>query len=235
MTVERMVNKIVEVEPVWVLVLVVGSAVAVLLFTACARLLRHKRWQKSMAAGRAAVQHGRYDEAKEMFLTLLSQAEEHFGPEDLHVASAIRHLASLYRRQGRYSVAEPLLHRSLAILEKIDPGHIETAAVLEQLAELYDVQGKYAAAEIILHRSLAIRERALGPDHPQVIHVLKDLLMLYKKIGKHDEAGQLEERARVMDERDTRHASLFRRRARFWGPKEKLRKPDTVAEGNHAA
>lgn len=235
LTVERVVDRVAEVEPVWVLVLVVGSALAVLLVTACARLLRHKRWQRSMAAARTAVEHGRYDEAKGAFLSLLSQAEANFGPEDLRVASAIRHLGLLYHRQDRYTVAEPLLHRSLAILEKVDPGHIETAAVLEQLAELYEVQGKYAATELILHRSLAIKERALGPGHPQVMLVFKDLLEFYRRIGKHDEARQLEERAQAMDGRDKRRASLFRRRPRFWGSTEKSRKPGTMAEGNHAA
>ena len=39
---------------------------------------------------------------------------------------------------------------------------------LNNLAELYKVQGRYADAEPLFKRSLAIREKALGPDHPDV-------------------------------------------------------------------
>ena len=39
---------------------------------------------------------------------------------------------------------------------------------LNNLAVLYDEQGRYADAEPLYKRSLAIREKALGPDHPDV-------------------------------------------------------------------
>ncbi len=39
---------------------------------------------------------------------------------------------------------------------------------LNNLALLYDTQGRYADAEPLYKRSLAIREKALGPDHPDV-------------------------------------------------------------------
>ena len=228
---EHIVNTVTEVEPVWVVVLLVGMALTILLAPICAGFVRHKRWQGSMTAAQTALQQHRYDEAKMMFLTLLKQAEEEFGPEDLRVASAIRHLALLYYRQGRYTVAESLLHRSLAILEKVEPGHIETAAVLEQLAELYEVQGRYTATEIILLRSLAIGERALGPDHPQVMNVITDLLKLYKRMGKPDEARRLEERTEAMRGRDT---SVHRRSARFWGSSQNSPTPANIAAENHA-
>ena len=41
---------------------------------------------------------------------------------------------------------------------------------LNNLAELYRNQGRYAEAEPLYKRSLAIREKALGPDHPDVAH-----------------------------------------------------------------
>lgn len=195
---ETIINKVAEVEPVWLLVLLlVGSALAVLLPTVRTRLVRHKHWQRSLVAAQTALQQGRYAEAETMFLFLLKKAED-FGPEDPKVASAARNLAMLYCLQGKHADAEPLLHRSLAIMEKADPEHIETSAILEQLAGLCEVQGRYAATELILQRSLAIRERALGPDHPHVANVLKHLAVLYEKIGKKDEAKRLEERTKAV-------------------------------------
>lgn len=197
-SVETIINKVAEVEPVWLLVLLlVGSALAVLLPTVRTRLVRHKHWQRSLVAAQTALQQGRYAEAETMFLFLLKKAED-FGPEDPKVASAARNLAMLYCLQGKHADAEPLLHRSLAIMEKADPEHIETSAILEQLAGLCEVQGRYAATELILQRSLAIRERSLGPDHPHVANVLKHLAVLYEKIGKKDEAKRLEERTKAV-------------------------------------
>ncbi len=193
--VETIISKVAEIGPVWLLVLLpVGLALAVLLPTVRTWLVRHKHWQMSFVAAQTALEQGRYAEAETMFLFLLKKAEEDFGPEDPKVASAARNLAMLYYLQGKYADAEPLLHRSLAIMEKADPEHIETSAILEQLAGLCEVQGRYAATELILQRSLAIRERALGPDHPHVANVLKHLAVLYEQIGKKDEARRLEER-----------------------------------------
>ena len=197
--VETIISKVAEIGPVWLLVLLlVGSALAVLLQTVRTRLVRHKHWQRSMVAAQTALQQGRYAEAETMFRALLKKAEEDFGPEDPKVASAARNLAMLYCLQGKHADAEPLLHRSLAIMEKADPEHIETSAILEQLAGLCEVQGRYAATELILQRSLAIRERALGPDHPRVANGLKQIAMVYKKNGKEDEAKRLEERRSAM-------------------------------------
>ena len=42
---------------------------------------------------------------------------------------------------------------------------------LNNLAALYQDQGRYADAEPLYKRSLAIREKALGPDHPDVATV----------------------------------------------------------------
>lgn len=55
--------------------------------------------------------------------------------------------------------------------------------------------GAYSAAEKPLRRSLMINEKALGPDHPDVAVVCKNMAELYRKIGKKEEADKLEKRA----------------------------------------
>ena len=44
----------------------------------------------------------------------------------------------------------------------------------------------------IYKRSLAIREKALGPDHPDVAQSLVNLAALYRKTGRDKEAEPLE-------------------------------------------
>jgi len=51
----------------------------------------------------------------------------------------------VYIRQGKYSEAEPLCQRALAIDEKaLGPNHPNVATNLNNLAELYRAQGKYS-------------------------------------------------------------------------------------------
>src|SRR4051794_19349858 len=49
-------------------------------------------------------------------------------------------------------------------------------------------QGRYADAEPLYKRSLAIREKALGPDHPDVANSLNSLAALYQDQGRYADA-----------------------------------------------
>src|SRR5262249_25987632 len=55
-------------------------------------------------------------------------------------------------------------------------------------------QGRYGEAEPIYKRALAIRERALGPDHPDVGQSLNNLAGIYRAQGRYGEAEPLLER-----------------------------------------
>ena len=60
----------------------------------------------------------------------------------------LNNLAALYDDQGKYSEAEPLYQRALAIREEaLGPAHHDVATSLNNLALLYNNQGKYAKAE----------------------------------------------------------------------------------------
>ena len=69
------------------------------------------------------------------------------------------------------------------------------ATSLNNLAGLYQAQGKYAEAEPLYQRALAIREKALGPEHPDVANSLNNLAVLYRAQGKYAEAEPLYQRA----------------------------------------
>src|SRR5205814_4168375 len=81
-------------------------------------------------------------------------------------ARQLNDLALLYQHQGRYTDAEPLYQRSLAMLEDtLGPNHPAVAASLGNLAALYQQEGRYADAERLCRRSVDILEKALGPEH----------------------------------------------------------------------
>ena len=70
----------------------------------------------------------------------------------------------------------------------------------EQSGRALRNQGKYDEAEPLYQRALAIREKALGPDHPDVAESLNNLAELYSNQGKYAEAEPLYKRALAIDE-----------------------------------
>jgi tetratricopeptide (TPR) repeat protein len=103
---------------------------------------------------------------------------------------------------ARYSEAEPLLQRSLAIYEKtVGPDHPSTSATLHELARLYQAQGRYSEAEPLLQRSLAIYEKTVGPDHPSTSATLHELASLYQAQGRYSEAEPLLKRSLAIYEK----------------------------------
>ena len=54
---------------------------------------------------------------------------------------------------------------------------------------------KPSPSDLLYKRSLAIREKALGPDHPDVALSLNNLAGLYRVTKREKEAEKLEQRA----------------------------------------
>ncbi|CCH93196.1 Similar to tr/Q7NLR0/Q7NLR0 (fragment) [Microcystis aeruginosa PCC 9432] len=101
-------------------------------------------------------------------------------------------MALLYRVQGRYSEAEPLYNRSLAIIkQQLGDNHPNTATSLNNLALLYRVQGRYSEAEPLYKQALAIRKQQLGDNHPLTAQSLNNLAGLYQSQGRYSEAEPL--------------------------------------------
>jgi CHAT domain-containing protein len=61
--------------------------------------------------------------------------------------------------------------------------------------------GNYSAAEPLLKRSLAIREKALGPEHPDVATSLNNLAELYRGTGNYTAAEPLYQRSLSISEK----------------------------------
>src|SRR5260370_14650389 len=70
-------------------------------------------------------------------------------------------LGTLYRIEGRYKEAAPLLRRALRLAERAFlPGDLETASALNNLAVLYKYQNRFAQARRLYHRAMGIMDRA---------------------------------------------------------------------------
>ncbi|HJU15371.1 MAG TPA: CHAT domain-containing tetratricopeptide repeat protein [Stellaceae bacterium] len=71
-----------------------------------------------------------------------------------------------------------------------DSASAEANSLNRQAVALYR-EGRYAEAEPLYKRSLAMREKALGPEHPDVAASLNNLAELYEAEGRYTEAEPL--------------------------------------------
>ena len=62
-------------------------------------------------------------------------------------------------------------------------------------------EGRYGEAIPLAQRSLAIREKALGPDHPDVATALNSLAALYSNQGRTADAEPLYKRSLAISEK----------------------------------
>ncbi len=69
---------------------------------------------------------------------------------------------------------------------------------LNNLAVLYKAQGRYTEAEALYHRSLAIREKALGPEHPDVATGTENYARLLWEVSRIDEGDKTDARAKAI-------------------------------------
>jgi tetratricopeptide (TPR) repeat protein len=72
----------------------------------------------------------------------------------------------------------------------------EATELSKKVIELYDA-GQYSDAIPVAQQALAIREKALGPDHPDVASSLNNLAELYRKQGRYADAASWKAQMRV--------------------------------------
>jgi tetratricopeptide (TPR) repeat protein len=72
---------------------------------------------------------------------------------------------------------------------------LPSAAMGNQFGEFLCARGRYAKADSLCQRVLALREKALGPEHPDVAESLNNLAVLYHAQGQYAKAEPLLERA----------------------------------------
>ena len=78
-----------------------------------------------------------------------------------------------------------------SLIDEWEFDFVEAARLLNQAAFYLDDRALYTEAEPLYLRSLAIREKALGPDHPDVAKSLNNLAALYHYQGRYAEAEPL--------------------------------------------
>lgn len=110
-------------------------------------------------------------------------------------------LGVFFMNRARWSAAEPLYRRALAIDETSFGSHHPTVAIrLNNLALLLKATNRLTEAEPAFRRALAIDEGFFGSDHPSVAIRLSNLAGLLHVTNRSSEAEILLRRALAIDE-----------------------------------
>ncbi len=116
----------------------------------------------------------RIPEAERLLQRALEIREATLPPDDLDLAGSREAIALLRRDQRRPAESAPLLERLVVTAERVygPEQHPEFARTLFNLGLARKALGEDVAARQLIERALAIDERALAPDHPQVVQTL---------------------------------------------------------------
>lgn len=129
-----------------------------------------------------------YVKSELMFLRALHEAER-FGAEDARVGTTLNSLGLVYRAEKKYTEAETVYRRALAILEKAYGGNsIDVANVNFNLATIMFDQSHHQSALPYLQRTMVAYQALLGGDSLKTGAVLCMLGDAYRLMKSYSEA-----------------------------------------------
>jgi tetratricopeptide (TPR) repeat protein len=95
--------------------------------------------------------------------------ENSLGKGHPEVAYGLSHLANLLFLQARYTEAEAMQRRAIAILQRTPGQKVSTlATTLNDLADMTALRGRYSEADSLYQQAQTAWERLLGTEHPNV-------------------------------------------------------------------
>ena len=133
----------------------------------------------------------RYKPAEKLLQQSL-QFEQEMTPNSTNVADRLNNLASLYTKQGKYSMALEFSHQALAIFSTSDHHHRDEHVALMQnnMAALYTKLGNLSQAEIMLEAALDYRLETCQPKSLELASIYINYYQL--AFVKHDYESALE-------------------------------------------
>jgi CHAT domain-containing protein/Flp pilus assembly protein TadD len=139
--------------------------------------------------GDAARARSELEQALELKTRLL-------GAEHPSTASTINNLGLVAEQTHDYLGAAAYYGRALAIYERtLGDSHVNVASVATQYGRLQSTTGHYREALRLLERARVIREREFGAYNNWTAETLVDLVPVYTRLGKPDQARHGAEQA----------------------------------------
>jgi len=138
---------------------------------------------------RADSDLARYDEARQLFNTLIPKYKALLGPEHSKTLGAINGLAVVDLESKNDVEAEQLLRPILEIDERLfGPDHPVTHTAVNNLGGAIRGQGRNEEARPYYERALALSKKIYGPDSYPAVIAENNLSLLLRDVGELDDA-----------------------------------------------
>ncbi len=150
--------------------------------------------------GRVFIVLGEFERAEPLLQRAVEIRQGFAGEDELALAQALHHQATLLDQQGRYDEAEAPILRSVEIRERELGDHVDLGTSLNTLGNVLWHQDRLDEAEVVHRQALALRERILPPDHPDIGQSLHNIGALRYFAGDLAEAERLWRRSAEIEE-----------------------------------
>ena len=125
--------------------------------------------------------NARYQEAKQIYLRLITLSQQVFGPDHPVVALYYNCIGMVFDSQGDYAQALEYYRRALSIWEQVfganDPDFVMLCH--NNIGMVYYRQGDYDQALEYYRRALSLWEQVYGPDDPDVAKSYNNIGAVY--------------------------------------------------------
>ena len=133
--------------------------------------------------------YGKYKEAEQVLLRLVSLREKVVGKEHTDTATSYNNIGETYRNLGDYPKALEYFFKDLAICEKVlGKEHPSTATSYNNIGSVYDDLGDYTKAIEYYFKALDIHEKVLGKEHPSTATSYNNIGQVYYSQGEYPKA-----------------------------------------------
>ena len=150
---------------------------------------------------RFLYKYGKYKEAEQVYLRLVSLREKMLGKVHLDTARSYNDIGEVYYYHGIYHKAIEYLQKALDIREKAQGmEHPDTAMSYNNIGLTYHDLGEYTKAIEYLQKALDIREKVLGKEHPNTATSYNNIGLTYDNFGDYTKA--LEYHFKALDIRE---------------------------------
>ena len=133
--------------------------------------------------------YGKYKEAEQVYLRLVSLREKVLGKNHSDTAESYNDIGTTYDYLGDYTKALEYHFKALDIQEKVlGKEHPDTATSYNNIGAVYDDQGDYTKALEYYNKAVDIVKKVLGEEHPNTASSYNNIGAVYKSQGDYTKA-----------------------------------------------
>lgn len=135
---------------------------------------------------------GKLKEAEPLWKQVLEATKKQNGPDHPNTILATGNLALISRDLGRFDLARPLLAEAReSALKNLDKNNPTALMINDLIVYQFLAEKKYQEAASPADQAVLDNRRVFGPEHYRTLTAMNNLALVYRGLGKPDQAAQL--------------------------------------------